>query len=231
MINGFLAYKLKMSQAFLEDGVLAPVTVLKAEPCFVIRVDLEKKRIQIGAGKKRKINRALEGYLKKNKVKTAPFLIKEFDLSKDLAEGEKLNSSINANQVFQEGDIIDVAGLTKGRGFAGVIKRWSFSRQPKTHGQSDRERAPGSIGAQTPGRVLKGKKMPGHLGAEKRTIKNLTILKIDDKNNEIYLKGSVPGWRKSWLILKPTGKKAKKFSPIMEKKKEENGEKKDSGEK
>ena len=113
----------------------------------------------------------------------------------------KLKQKISVDQVFSPGSVLKATGVSKGRGFSGVIKRWGFHSQPATHGQSDRERAPGSIGAQTPGRVIKGKKMPGHYGNAKKTVKNLKVFSVDAKKEEILIKGALPGPRRSWLVL------------------------------
>ena len=108
----------------------------------------------------------------------------------------------NLGEIFKEGDVITVRGISKGKGFAGVVKRYNFAGGPRTHGQSDRERAPGSIGSTTtPGRVMKGKRMAGRKGRERVTIKNLKILQIDAEKNTLYLKGAVPGVKKGILVL------------------------------
>lgn len=207
-----------MSQYYDEEGNLIPVTILRASPVVVTQVKTKEKdgywAVQIVSGQKRRANKPLMGHLKKSGVKTPPQVIREVGVEKEEVNKLKPGERIRAEEVFSPGELVDVEGISKGRGFAGVIKRWGFSSQPKTHGQSDRERAPGSIGAQTPGRVLKGKKMPGHYGVQRVTVKNLQVLLIDSKKNEILIKGSVPGATKSWLVIRKTGKKSKKFIPL-----------------
>lgn len=114
-----------------------------------------------------------------------------------------LDQEIKIGELLKDGDMVSVTGISKGKGFAGVVKRWHFQGGPRTHGQSDRERAPGSIGSTTtPGRVYKGKRMAGKMGQQKTTVKNLRVLKIDNEKNEVYLKGAVPGVRGSLLLVK-----------------------------
>jgi len=112
-----------------------------------------------------------------------------------------VGSIINVGDVFKVGDIVNVSGTSKGKGFAGVVKRWSFAGGPATHGQSDRERAPGAIGSSTPGRVLKGQRMAGHMGNVKRTIRNLKVVGVDPENNILEVKGGVPGGRGGLVII------------------------------
>jgi large subunit ribosomal protein L3 len=184
---------------------------------FVVQVkELEKDRykaVQIGvATGKKGIKKPEKGHLQKHGVKKQLTKLCEVAPEADeISEGKQ----IDIGEVLQPGDVVNVQGKTKGRGFAGVIKRWGFASQPKTHGQSDRERAPGSIGAQTPGRVFKGKKMPGHYGNRKRTVKNLVIYAVDRENGIILIKGSVPGAIKSWVLIKKTGKKYNNFVQLI----------------
>jgi len=139
--------------------------------------------------------------LKKNELPALRFL-REFRTNEELEEGQTLTV-----EVFEEGERVDVVGRSKGRGFAGVVKRWGFSGGPKTHGQSDRQRAPGSIGAgSTPGRVFKGKKMPGRMGNDTVTSQNLLVSRIDPENNIIAVRGSVPGPKNGLVIIKEARK-------------------------
>lgn len=199
-----------MEQFYLEDGRLFGVTVLHCSPATVLQIKTKDKdgytSLQLGFGQAKKANQALKGHLKKSKS-TPPGKIKEIKLSSD-DSNIKLGDQITVDQVLENRDLIKVTGITKGRGFAGVIKRHGFHCQPATHGQSDRERTTGSIGAQTPGKVIKGKKMPGHMGNTSVSIKNLKILKVDQKNERIYIIGSVPGPINSWVEIQKTGKKA-----------------------
>ena len=210
-INGFIAQKKKMSQVFDREGRLVPVTVVMAPPVYVTNIYPDQQQVQVTVGQTRKgLRRPLAGILKKAGIKKGG---RKFA---NLPAGElpeKVGAEIRVDDVFQVGQAVKVSGLSKGRGFAGVIKRWGFHSQPKTHGQSDRERAPGSIGAQTPGRVLKGKKMPGHYGHQRVTVKNLAVVKVDGGKNELWLRGAVPGHYGSWLYLEVEGK-AKKFIPL-----------------
>jgi len=218
MINGFLAKKVKMDQYYDQEGNLVPVTVLRAWPCLITQKEKDSDRfsVQIGAGNRKNITKPQKGHLKKSGVEKPLFLLRQ--VRAESQKGLKVGQKIKPSEVFSPGDEVSAQGVSKGRGFSGVIKRWGFSSQPKTHGQSDRERAPGSIGAQTPGRVVKGKKMPGHYGSQKVTIKNLVILRVDEENNTIMIKGSVPGSIKNWLLINKTGRKAKRFVPLADKK-------------
>lgn len=209
---------------------MVPITVCQAKPCVVIGVRTKEKdgywAVQLAAGRKRRTQKPLLGQLKKAGIKFIPEIIKEFRLEK--AENlPKVGEEITIDQVIKPGAIVKATGITKGRGFAGVIKRWGFHSQPATHGQSDRERAPGSIGAQTPGRVIKGKKMPGHYGDVQRTIKNLEVVGIDKEKGEILIKGAVPGHRGSWLTIIVDGDKGEKFVPLVVTKEENDNQKKD----
>ncbi len=223
-IKGFLARKMSMTQAWDKAGNLVPVTVLKADPCFVTEVKKinQELRLQlISSGKQRKrLTKPLKGILKKAGIKDNFFKMAEVRADEEV----KIGQEVKIDQVLKPGDLVNISGLSKGRGFAGVIKRWGFQSQPKTHGQSDRERAPGSIGAQTPGRVIKGKKMPGHFGNQQVTIKNLLVLNVDKNKNEVLVKGAVPGYYSSWLLIKKIGAK-KNFLGLREEKQDEIKEK------
>ena len=228
MITKLLAQKLRMEQKYDQNGFLVPLTVLKA-PCGVVFQIKNNKTdgysaVQVGVGEKKNIGKSLLGKVKKVGAKNNPTFFYECSIEeKELGE-YKLGQEIKPDLVLQPGDIINVQGTSKGRGFSGVIKRWGFHSQPKTHGQSDRERAPGSIGAQTPGRVFKGKKMPGHFGNRKITVKNLPVYKIDNDSQEIWIKGSVPGSIKSWVLLVKVSSKNKKVTLLNDSSQEvENG--------
>jgi large subunit ribosomal protein L3 len=227
MIKGLLGQKLGMTQRFDERGKMLPLTILRVPDTFVVQVKDEDKdgyqAVQIGVvtADRRRVKKPEKGHLVKHGVKKELAKLCEVPVEGGgVSEGEQ----IDIDKVLQPGDIVNVQGKTKGRGFAGVIKRWGFSSQPKTHGQSDRERAPGSIGAQTPGRVLKGKKMPGHYGNQTRTVKNLVVYAIDRENGIILIKGSVPGAIKSWVLIKKTDKKYNNFVQLMTKDNEKNRE-------
>ncbi len=192
MIKGLLGKKIGMTQTFRENGDLAPVTVLQVGPCIVTQIrTLEKdgyEAVQIGFGEAKRLNRPLRGHLK-----NGPLLrhLREvpFDTTQDLQVGQGIGVTL-----FEPGDLVNVIGTTKGRGFQGVVKRHGFAGGPRTHGQSDRLRAPGAIGAGTfPGRVVKGKRMPGHMGNVRVTVKNLEVVQVDQERNLLMLKGGVPG--------------------------------------
>lgn len=198
MTKGFLVKKLDMTQVFGENGEMIPVTRCQASPCVVIGVKKTNgQRVQLAAGDKRRATKPLRGMMKKAKIKIPPAVIREFEWQNE--KKPKLGEKIKVSDVFSPGTEVNVIGTSKGRGFTGVVKRWNFRTQPRTHGQKQRWRAPGSIGAQTPGRVIKGKKMPGHYGDQRVTIQNLTIVDIDEKNNQLLIKGGIPGSRNSWL--------------------------------
>lgn len=209
-MKGLIGRKIGMTRLFVND-VSVPVTVIKAGPCVVVQ---KKSRetdgydaLQLGFEEipERKVNRPMLGHFKRAKVK--PFrILKEFRVENpdEYEEGQTLDVSI-----FSEGELVDVTGWTKGRGFAGAMKRWGFRGGPKSHG-SKFHRELGSTGQHTePARTFKGKKMPGRYGNERVTILNLEIVKIDRENNLIAVKGGVPGARGS-LVLIRSAKKAPK---------------------
>lgn len=194
-----LGKKLKMSQIWKDDKII-PVTLVKAGPITVTQIRTTEKdkyeAVQVGfdASKKR-LNKPQAGHLK------------ELGKFRHLKEFRVLNPEIKVGDVldvsqFSEGQKVKVSGLNKGRGFQGVVKRHGFHGGPKTHGQKDRLRAPGSIGATAPQRVLKGKKMAGRMGQERVTIKNLEIAGIDKENNLLMLKGAVPGGKGTLLEIR-----------------------------
>ena len=209
MINTLLGSKIKMSQAFIE-GYRVPVTKVMAGPCVVTQIKKMDKdgywAVQLGLGerKTKNISKALQGHLKGAiKDKKAPRFLAEVRF--DSEPEYKVGDIIKASDIFKAGDVITITGTSKSKGFAGVVKRWSFAGGPKTHGQSDRQRAPGSIGTTTtPGRVLKGKHMAGRMGGDTVTIKNLHIASIDPEKNEMLISGPVPGIPGSLLIIKKT---------------------------
>ena len=209
-MDTILATKQKMSQTFVQ-GTRVPVTLAKAGPCIVTQVKTKEKdgynAVQLGLGEKRikNIKKPVQGHLRGvTKDKKAPrFLreVKETDSSK-----HKTGDVVRVGDVLKRGDMVQVTGTSKGKGFAGVMKRWGFAGGPRTHGQSDRLRSPGSIGqGTTPGRVHKGKKMPGRMGDEQVTVKNLIITNINEKDNEIEISGPIPGIPGNLIIIKRTG--------------------------
>lgn len=204
---GLLGKKIGMTTIFTEEGTEQPVTVIQAGPCTVIQVKTNERdgysSIQLGYDSipPKLVNKPMTGHFKNAGVK--PFRkLREFrleELSKDLTPGKVLK----VEDVFSEGDKINLTGTSKGKGFSGVVKRYNFKGGPKSHGQKDKHRSAGSIGASSiPSRVFKGLKMPGHQGNKTITIKGLRILKIIPEDNLILVKGSVAGPRGSYLVIK-----------------------------
>ena len=196
MQKAIIAKKLGMTQLFDETGKCVPVTVVEAGPCVVSQkkpVETDGyEAIQVGFGdmKANKVNKPMKGHFAKGDVAPKKVL-REFRLS-DIST-YNVGDIIKAD-VFAEGDKVDVAGTSKGKGTAGVIKRWNFSRLKETHGTGPVHRHPGSLGAcSSPSRVFKGKKLAGHLGSERVTVQNLAIVKVDSENNIIAIKGAIPG--------------------------------------
>jgi len=195
MKKAIIGRKIGMTQIFDEKGTVIPVTVIEAGPCTVAQVKTTEtdgyNAVQLGFGevKEHKVNKPEMGHFKKGNVKATKHL-REFRL--DDVSDKKVGDEIKVD-IFSEGDVIDVQGKTKGKGFQGVIKRHGQSRGPMGHG-SMYHRRPGSMGStSTPGRVFKGKKLPGHMGNTTVTIQNLKVVKVDLEKNVILVKGSVPG--------------------------------------
>ena len=203
MIHGILGRKLGMTQVFAADGNAFPVTVIEAGPCYVTQVRTLGKdgyeAVQLGFGEARKLNRPEKGHLKSI---PAGRHLREFDVD-DVGEvevGQRIDASL-----FAEGDVVDVIGTSKGKGFQGVMKRHHFHGGPKTHGQSDRGRSPGSIGATTtPGRVWKGTRMAGRLGGDRVTVRNLEVVRVDPDRTLILVHGAVPGAKEALLMVRKT---------------------------
>lgn len=192
MSIGLIGRKVGMTQVFAADGTMVAVSVVEVTPNTVTRVRTNDRdgytAVQLGAGERKKITKPLAGQLKDlPRVRT----IREFRL--DDVDGFSVGQQINVGDIFAEGELVDITGVSKGQGFAGTVKRHNFKRGPKTHG-SDNYRKPGSIGpGTTPGRVYKGLRMAGHMGAVRVTIKKLRVVRVDAERNLILLKGSVPG--------------------------------------
>ncbi|MCI9184245.1 MAG: 50S ribosomal protein L3 [Lachnospiraceae bacterium] len=211
MKKAILATKVGMTQIFNDDGVLVPVTVLQAGPCVVTQVKtLENdgyKAVQVGFVDKREklVNKPVKGHFDKAGA-TYKRYVREFRF--DNAEEYSVKDEIKAD-IFAAGDKVDATAVSKGKGFQGAIKRHGQHRGPMTHG-SKFHRHQGSNGsATTPGRVFKGKGMPGHMGSKQVTVQNLEIVRVDAENNLLLVKGAVPGPRKSLVTLKETVKAAK----------------------
>jgi len=204
MISAILGTKIEQDQKFTEEGKRIAVAKIKTGPCFVVQVKTKAKdgysALQLGIGEKKRISKPLAGHLKRAGFKAALLHLREVKISLEDEKKFKAGQEIKASEVFKIGDKVKVVGCSKGKGFTGVVKKWGFKGGPRTHGQSDRERAPGSIGqTTTPGRVFKGKKMAGRAGGERVTISGLTVTGIEGDILEV--KGLVPGSKKSLLII------------------------------
>lgn len=204
MMNGLLGKKIGMTQIYSEDGKILPVTLIQAGPCDVMQVKTVENdgysaiQLAFDDKKKKKAKKPEVGHASKASVSPKRFIR---EVKPDAGSDIKLGQCVTV-EIFNDSKTINVIGSTKGKGYAGVMKRWNFKGGLNTHG-STRHRPPGSIGSNTdPGRVIKGKKMAGRLGAERVTIKNLDIVKIDKERNLLFVKGAVPGYRGSYLILK-----------------------------
>jgi large subunit ribosomal protein L3 len=208
-MKGIIGKKVGMTQVFDGEGNVVPVTVIQAGPCYVTQIRSTERdgyvAIQLGYSetKPQRISKGELGHLKRNNLPALRHL-REFRVREvDVSEGQEIKVD-----VFTAGELVDVIGTSKGRGFAGAIKRHHFSRQKATHGQSDRERAPGSVGSTTtPGRTYKGKRMAGHMGDERVTVQNLEVVVIDSERNLLAVKGSVPGARNSIVVVAPAKRK------------------------
>jgi len=207
MVQGLIGRKIGMTQIFRDDGQVIAVTGIEAGPCFVTQVKTKAKdgydAVQLGFGEDKRLNSPEKGHLK-NLVPLK--YLREFKIIADVPVevGQKVDVSL-----FKPGDLVDIVGLSKGRGFAGVVKRHHFAGGPKTHGQSDRHRAPGSVGSTTsPGRVLKGLRMAGHMGDSRITVHNLEVVDVQPLRNLLLVKGGLPGTLGSILLIRKA--KAKK---------------------
>jgi large subunit ribosomal protein L3 len=210
-MKGIIGKKVGMTQIFDDRGEVIPVTVIEAGPCFVAQIKTVERdgytAIQMGF-EEIKPKRLTQPQLKHLQKSNLPALrhLREFrmapDEMADLEEGQKITVDI-----FEAGEFVDVTGVSKGRGFAGVVKRHGFRGGPKTHGQSDRHRAPGSIGAcYTPGRVFKGKRMPGRMGGERVTVQNLQVVTVDPERNLLAIRGAIPGARNGLVVVRQARK-------------------------
>lgn len=211
MKKGLIGKKIGMTQIFDEKGNMIPVTVIEAGPCAVVmKKTIENdgyEAVQVGYGdvKVTKLNKPMKGHF--DKAGVAPKkVLKEFKL----ADASSVNvGDILKADIFVAGDIVDVCGTSKGKGTAGAIKRWNFARLRESHGTGPVGRHAGSLGAcSTPSRVYKGKKMAGHLGTERVTVQNLSVVKVDSENNLIAIKGSIPGPKGGIVVIADAVKKA-----------------------
>ena len=203
MIEGLIGKKVGMTQIFTDEGTVIPVTVIKAGPCLIVQKKEMKgadfKKVQIGFVEEKKvknINKPMKGHFDKAKIPPVKVL-KEFRFT-----GDDINTgdSVKAD-IFEGVDTVKVIGVTKGKGFQGVVKRWNFGGGKASHG-SMHHRRPGSIGmCAYPGEVIKGQKMPGRMGGKRKSVKGVKVVKIDIENNLILLKGSVPGFNGNYVYI------------------------------
>jgi large subunit ribosomal protein L3 len=204
MIHGMLGKKIGMSQIFRQNGRVVPVTAVQAGPCTITQIKTGDsdgyEAVQLGYNPVKRLNRPRRGHLRR-----AGGLFRYLrEVPADDLDGLQVGRQVNVD-LFEVGEKVDVIGTTKGRGFQGTMKRHGFAGGPRTHGQSDRARAPGSIGANTyPARVLKGKKMSGHMGNVRVTVKNLEVVEVDPARNLLLLKGGVPGAPNGLLLIRKT---------------------------
>jgi large subunit ribosomal protein L3 len=203
MIKGMVGRKLGMTQVFDESGVVHPVTVIECGPNIVTQVRTQAKdgyeAIQLGFGVDKRLNKPERGHLKPSGYENLRWLR---EVKADDVASFEVGQEIKVD-TFAIGELVDVTGTSKGRGFQGGVKRHGFHGGPKTHGQSDRHRAPGSIGSSaTPGRVFKGMRMAGHMGDERVTVQNLKVLRVDPERNLLLIQGSVPGHNKSLVLIR-----------------------------
>ena len=202
MATGLIGRKLGMTRVFTDDGTSVPVTVIEAGPCRVTRV--RESGIQLGFGRRRSslVSKAQTGHFKASGVETAPRVLREFPLSDAAVPNPGDEVTV---QIFTAGEIVKVTGTSKGKGFQGVVHRHGFGGGPATHGNT-RHRKPGSISPGTdPSRVIKGKKMPGHYGAERHTQTHLRVEKIDAERNLIYIRGSIAGPTNGIVVVRKQG--------------------------
>lgn len=210
MLKGLIGRKIGMTQVFDENGLAIPVTIIEAGPCYVTQIRKAKRdgynAVQLGFEevKPKRLTGGQLGHLKRNDLPPLRFL-REFHVKDPhVSEGDVLA----VGDTFVVGERVDVIGTSKGKGFQGVVKRYGFRGGPKTHGQSDRLRAPGSIGSTTtPGRVFKGKKMPGRMGFERVTVQNLQVEYVDADRNLLGVRGAVPGPKGGVVMIKEARKR------------------------
>lgn len=204
-MSGILGQKIGMTQIFDDKGLAIPVTVVKAGPCYVTQVKTEEtdgyKAVQLGFHelKEKLVKKPVKGHFDKAGVRPQRYLV-EFDFSDMPAvkAGDEIKTDI-----FKPGSVVKVSGISKGKGFQGTVKRHNFGGGPKTHGQSDRLRAPGSLGQSSwPSRVFKGLKMAGRMGGDRVTIKSVKVVRVDAENNLLFLKGALPGSKNTLLEIR-----------------------------
>lgn len=202
MIEGLLGKKLGMTQIFDDSGRIVPVTVIEVGPCVVTQVKTKERdgyeAVQLGFGKKKRLNGPERGHLRPSGADSRYLREMKMSDGDEYTVGQVLDCSL-----FKAGDQVDVTGQSKGKGFAGVMKRHGFGGGKATHGQSDRRRAPGSIGASaTPGHVFKGMRMAGRMGNERVTVQSLEVVRVDPERNVVLVRGSVPGANNGLVLVR-----------------------------
>ncbi len=209
MVKGLIGKKIGMTQIFDEDGLAIPVTVIEAGPCYVTQVRMPEKEgysaVQLGFGEvhPKRLTGGEMGHLKANEISPLRFL-REFR-SKD--HGLKIGDKLTVGDAFSVGERVDVIGVSKGKGFAGGVKRYHFHGMNATHGTSDRNRAPGSRGSgTTPGRVYKGSRGAGHMGVDRVTAQNIKVVMVDAERNLLAVNGAVPGGKGGLVMIKESRK-------------------------
>ncbi|MFN2453987.1 MAG: 50S ribosomal protein L3 [Pyrinomonadaceae bacterium] len=220
MINGIIGKKVGMTQLFAPDGTVTPVTVIKAGPCVVVQKKSSAGRdgynaVQLGLVEDKpvrlkNVNKPMRGHFEKTGGGTPPTrILKEFRLEATAGTDMNVGDKVLVDQ-FADGDVIEVVGRSKGRGFAGTVKRHNFNRGPESHGSMN-VRAPGSIGQSAyPSRVIKGTRSSGHMGDERVTVRGLTVARVDAENNLLMVRGAVPGATGSVVIVKKAARQRKK---------------------
>lgn len=204
MIQGLIGKKIGMTQMFDENGRVVPVTVIKAGPCLVVQKKIKEKdpwmKVQLGLVEDRKVkrvNKPLRGHFDKSSVPPTK-IMKEFLIDED---NVNIGDSVKVD-IFEENEAVSVSGITKGKGFQGVVKRWNFAGGRATHGSMFHRRA-GSTGmCAYPGKIIKGKKMPGQMGGKRKTVKGLQVVKVDVDKNLLVLKGAVPGFNGNYVYIR-----------------------------
>lgn len=205
-MKALLGTKIGMTQIISEDGVATPVTLIQAGPCTVTQVKSVEtdgyNAVQVAFGEGKNLSKAVAGHVKTSKV--TPKFLREFRVEQlgDVKVGDELDVN-----TFAIGDNVDATGTSKGKGFAGTVKRHNFNTSKKTHGGNGNVRKPGSIGSMYPQKVFKGKRMAGRMGAERVTVKNLEVAYISPEDNLIGVKGAVPGPKKGLIVLNAKGAK------------------------
>jgi large subunit ribosomal protein L3 len=204
MLKGLIGKKIGMTQIFDESGAAVPVTLIEAGPCFVVQIRTKEvegySAVQLGFGevKPKRLTGGQLGHLKKNNIAPVRYLREFHAKEPGVVEGEE----VKVDKVFTKGAHVDVIGTSKGKGFAGAVKRYHFKGGPKTHGQSDRLRGPGSRGSTTtPGRVYKGTRGPGHMGNAQVTASHLLVVLVDPERNLLAVRGAVPGAKGGLVII------------------------------